>query len=259
MWLQRLSRFSEGNEYYIQFGKFNVYTGTTQMPNCTAYAKLRMSEECELKEPQSTFVGRSATGFSEAKNWFNDTALPKGYELKEGAIAVFDGASGHVCVVEKKISDTKAIISQSQWTKDKSIRDYRYWEIKEVDLIVGKATISGVGALIGFIYPNINDIRVERDAQKEQLAIVEDMVNARNRAEGEYTCMGLYVPQGTYNVLSKKVVNDYTWYKLDTNVWVREGSWTKYYPKETTKDYKAMYEALLKDMKAIRKVADKYE
>lgn len=234
MWLSRLSIFSEDNPYYNPYGEFNIYTDDIRMPNCTAYAYLRMQEEMEL-EHRDAYLIKSDGGFGHAKTWFNTTPLAKGYELKEGAIAVFDGNCGHVAVVEQKIDDTHAIISQSQYDANKSLRNYKYWEKREIELVVGKATLSGIGALIGYIYPPINDIRVSRN-MNEQIEITDSMVNVRIAPEAEVFSKGLYCPMGVFNVRSKEEVNGYTWYELEPNHWVREGDWLTYYPAQNAND-----------------------
>ena len=227
MFLQRLGKFVEDNQYYAP-GKFNTFQGDIRMPNCTAYAFLRMHEACECKARQNKWI-RASGGFGNAKTWFDTTTLPKGYELKEGAIAVFDGNCGHVAYVEHKIDDTHAIISQSQYDADKNRRDYKYFEVRSVELAVGKVTMNGVGQLIGFIYPPIADKRVSRDTAKNQVEIIETYVNVRKSPNGELANKGCYCPTGVYNVLDVHLVDNYKWFKLDDDCWLREGSWTEEY------------------------------
>ena len=128
MWLRRLQRpgvYDPYNKYYDPNGKFNIYTGSTRMPNCTAYSYLRAQEEM-LLDDRDPYLIRSSGGFGNAKTWYDTTPLPKGHVLREGAIAVFDGNCGHVAIVEKKISDTHAIISESNYDDDKSLRNWKY-------------------------------------------------------------------------------------------------------------------------------------
>ena len=240
MFLQRLRKPSEDNFFYKSNGDINILSpkDDNNMPNCTNYCFLRMHEILNLKERNSTLL-RLSGGYGRAKNWFSETHLPKGYELKEGSIAVFDGNAGHVAFVEKKLSDTKAIISHSQYDKDKSLRNYKYFENREVDLIVGQATISGVGKLKGFIYPNFTDKRVERDTSKEQFEVYEDYFNVRKSPNGE-SYDGCYCPIGIYNVLDKKET-DYTWVKIDKDCWVALMEGNRLLPKDDI-DYKALYE-----------------
>lgn len=261
MFLERSKIFASDNKYYVEGGKFNVYTGSTRLPNCTAYCKLRQAESCELSSPKSMFKGRSATGFPEAKNWYNDTTFDKGSKIKNGAIAVFDGASGHVAFVERVIDSTHAIISESNYDSDKTLRNWKYWRTREVELVVGKATLSGVGKLIGYIYLPINDKRTSRDTRVDQVEIKETLVNVRTAPSKSVIAQGLYCPMGIYNVLEWKTYNGYTWARLDTNCWVACGSWSTIYKAGSSKtELKARLktleakqtelEAELKDVKA---------
>lgn len=259
MWLTRLNIFSEDNPYYVKGGEFNDYTGDIQMPNCTTYAYLRMEESLELTEKNDCLI-RSSGGFPNAKNWYATTPLPKGSELREASIAVFDGQYGHVAFVEKVIDSTHAIISQSQYDSNKSRRDYKYWEKREVSLIVGQATLSGVGKLIGFIYPPVNDKRVQRN-EKEQIEILEDYVNVRSAANGDIRNVGCYCPVGIYNVLNSKEADGFIWYKLDTQTWVREGEWLVHYPKgdDETQALKREISRLKEKLAKIREICDAYD
>ena len=233
MYLERLNIFSDKSPYYQYGGKFYNCTYSYKLPNCTEYCLLRIFSATEASQPYQLFQGRSATGYPVAKSWFKDTLLPTGYELRDGCVAVFDGTSGHVCFVERKIDDTHAIITESQYDENKSnwgnkTWERKYWDRRTVELVVGKATLSGVGKLIGFIYPSIKDKRVQRNSN-EQVRITEDFVNVRREPEGQLTNEGCFCPLGLYNVLDSEEVNGFVWYKLDTGCWVREGSWLEHY------------------------------
>lgn len=248
MFLQRLSVSGVETSPYYQSSTFNKAKGTiNDLPNCTCYCMCRVYESLDVDKPFPMFVGRSAGGYPAAKQWYNDTTFAKGSELKEGSIAVFDGNSGHVAYVEKVISKNRAIISQSQYDPNKSLRNYKYWEKREVELTVGKATMSGIGPLIGFIYLPIEDLRTKRDANFEQIEITEDMVNVRISPNDDPFTQGCYIPTGIYNILSRQNDGTYYWYEVETNHWVREGSWLQYYPKSITN------EELIKENEALRK------
>lgn len=228
MFLERLSKNGiETSPYYIRGGVFNNYSSINQLPNCTAYCMLRTYEATNATKPYP--VAQDNLGFPNAKDWFKKTPLAKGYELKLGAICVFDGNSGHVAYVERVIDNTHALISQSQYDDNKSLRNYKYFETREVELIVGQSTLKGIGNLIGYIYTPIKDIRVNRNYNKEQICINENMVNVRDDNFNIFR-QGCYAPKGIYNVLDTKLVDDYIWYKIDENNWVREGDWITYYP-----------------------------
>ena len=231
MFLQRMSKAGMDSSPYYQNATFNHAKGTNNdLPNCTQFAICRTYESCEVAKPFVMFYDKSAGGYYEAKNWYAKTTLPKGTELKTGSIAVFDGSSGHVLYCEQKIDSTHALISQSQYDKNKSLRNYKYYESKVVELVVGKATLSGIGKLIGFIYLPINDIRTNRNTFTDQIEITEDMVNVRIEPNGELFQKGCYIPRGIYNVLESRKVGEYYWYCVEENHWVREGEWLKFYP-----------------------------
>ena len=253
MYSERLSVSGiDSSPYYVPGGAFNTYSpySDIQMPNCTMYAYLRAFESCDASAPFP--VARDGLGFGNAKTWFSNSPLPKGYEIKDGSIACFDGNYGHVAFVERKIDDTHALISESQYDDDKSLRNYKYWQKREVELIPGKATLSGIGALQGFLYLDIKDVRTEFTGSG-QIVITEDYVNIRKSAAGELSKHGCYAPMGIYNVLNLKEVDGFMWYKIDSKSWVREGDWLKYYPKENDE-----LAELKKAMREIYEISKKY-
>ena len=231
MYLERLSSYGlDTSPYYIPNGKFNTAppNSDVQLPNCTCYCYSRAFESVDAKSPFP--IARDSLGYGNANTWYRNSPLKKGDVLKNGSIACFDGKYGHVAFVERVIDDTHALISQSQYDSDKSLRNYKYWEKRVVELVVGKATISGVGALQGFLYLDINDIRTSRNSNVEQIQITEEMVNVRGLPNSEVVRKGCYAPIGIYNVKSKKEVDGYMWYQLDKSCWVRDGEWIIYYP-----------------------------
>lgn len=253
MFLQRLAVFSEQNPYYVEGGAFNTFTGDVRMPNCTTYSFLRMQEACEFARKENHLI-RPEGGFGNARMWYDTTTLPKGKELREGSIAVFDGTYGHVAVVEKKIDDTHAVISQSSYDKNKKLRNYKYWGKATVELIPGVSSMAGTGKLIGFIYLPINDIRVERNTNKEQVEIVADMVNVRIEPNGSIFCKGLYCPLGIFDVKAKRFDGTYNWYMLEENHWVREGEWLKYYKATVPQDDEKYNELILENQKLLERL-----
>lgn len=233
MILERLSASGiDTSPYYKPNGKFNLWDAgdELQMPNCTMYAYLRSFEICNATAPFP--IAKSGLGFGNAKSWYSQSPLKKGSKLKSFSIAVFNGVYGHVAIVERRIDDTHALISESQYDDDKSLRNYKYWQKREVELVVGKATLSGVGELLGFLYLPIEDIRTLRDTTKEQISINEEFVNVRGLPNGEVARKGCYAPMGIYNVQDIKNDGEYNWYQLDKACWVRDGEWLAYYPIE---------------------------
>ena len=253
MWMPRLNVFSDDNKYY-KTKKFNKGLGTdNDIPNCTQYAVCRSYEASEVDEPYIMFKDRSAGGYPPAKKFFAETILPKGYDLKEGAIGVCDGNFGHVFRVEEKINEKTCIISQSQYSSDKTRRDYMYFETRKVELVIGKSPMSGIGAFIGFVYTPFTDIRVKRDNTKHQIEITESMVNVRKTPNGDVFCKGLYCPKGIFNVVDTQIADGYKWFELEENHWVREGEWLKEYEITNEDYYKNLYWAEVEKNKALTK------
>jgi len=227
------------NKYYKPNSTFNVNAANASiaMPNCTMYCMLRGWEAMEATKRTTGIAIEGSTGFHNAKYWFTETGYPTGSEIRDGAIAVFDGNCGHVAFVERKIDSTHAVISESNYDANKNLRNWKFWRSREVELKVGKATLSGVGKLLGFIYLDVDDKRVCRDTSVDQVEITKTLVNVRQGAglDKAYVCQGLYCPVGIYNVLSWKTCDGYTWAKLDNNCWVACGnSWSKIYEKDAT-------------------------
>ena len=202
MYLERLS--ADGistSKFYIPNGVFNTYpkNSLVQMPNCTMYCYCRMFEAINALKP-SNFI-RVDGGFGNAKTWYSTTTLPKGKELRDGCIAVFDGDYGHVAFVERVVDKNHALITESQYDPNKSLRNYKYWQKRVVELTIGRSTLSGVGPLIGYIYVPISDIRVDkRDITKDQVNIKKECVRIRKSPDGE-SYDGLFCPMGLYNVI----------------------------------------------------------
>lgn len=245
IYLERLNAPSLDSKYYRPSGTFNTSppNSDVQMPNCTMYAYLRSFESCMADEPFP--ISRNSLGFGNAKTWYSNSPLPKGGEIRDGSIACFDGNYGHVAFVERRIDYNHALISESQYDDDKTLRNYKYWQKRIVELEVGKATLSGVGKLQGFLYLPIPDKRVETGIE-----VTEDYVNVRTAPEGEILMNGCYCPRGFYKPLEKVFVNGHQWFKLDTNAWVRDGEWLK---EENTE-----VEEMLKDFAAIKRIISKY-
>lgn len=260
MFLERLNNYGiESSKYYKYGGTYNpvkLATSDTALPNCTDYALCRGYEATQCDKPFP--IAKSTLGFGNAKSWFKQSTLPKTSEIVEGSIACFDGVYGHVAFVERKVDNTHALITQSQYDANKSLRNYKYWEKRVVELVVGKATLSGVGALQGFLILPVKKIDVARNSKFEQIEITQEMVNVRVKPNGEVVQNGCYAPMGVYNVLSKQVVDNFTWYEIDTNCWVREGDWITYYEKQ---DFEALIkenQELKEDMKKIESIIKRW-
>lgn len=244
MYLERLSPSGMDNKYYLPQGDFNTSPSDSdiQMPNCTMYAYLRAFESVNASKPFP--IARSTLGFGNAKTWFNQSPLKKGNEIRTGSIACFNGNYGHVAFVERKIDNNHALISESQYDADKSLRNYKYWNKRIVELEVGKATLTGVGELQGFLYLDIDDARVGNG----KVEITEDYVNVRSEPNGHLVLAGCYCPMGIYNYYQRKNVDGYNWYEIDLGCWVREGTWLKVLEEDD----------LLNDLRKIKEIISKW-
>lgn len=226
MYLERLSvkgvdSNDNPNKYFAPGGTFNTSykNADVNLPNCTMYCLCRGYEAMEATE-RFPWV-RSSGGFGSAKTWYDTTILPKGSKLTTGSVAVFDGNYGHVVFIERVIDSTHALISESNYDPDKTRRDWMYWRCRVVELIPGRATLSGVGALKGFIYLPINKIDVNENLKVDQLEVKGEYINVRKSPAGEKHT-GLFCPLGFYNVLEIAEAGGYTWYKLGDEYWVAE-------------------------------------
>lgn len=250
MFLERLSRNGiEESPFFKRWGNSN------DMPNCTRFDYDRTQEACDNP---NIYIARPESGFNIAKMWWYESPYPKGNEIKVGATAVFDGKDGHVCFVERVTdkANNKGLISQSQWSANKNDRtSNKYFETREISFEVGKQSMSGVGAFLGFIYAPINDIRVARNSNN-QIKIIDTFVNVRKTPEGDLTREGCFCPMGFYDVLDRQVVNNYVWYKIDGGCWVREGSWLEEYNADNGDYYKDLYWKEVEENKKLKTKLD---
>ena len=116
--------------------------------------------------------------------------------------------------------------------------------------------MSGIGALIGFIYPPYTDIRVKRDTSKHQIEITESMVNVRTSPNGDVFCKGLYAPKGIYNVSNAQIVDGYKWFELEPNHFVRDGEWLTEYEIANEDYYKNLYWKEVEENKKLKNQLD---
>lgn len=251
MFLVRYSKEGlEGNKYYYT-NPYNTEEARIQLPNCTCFSQGSGQESGGL---DPTPIGSKNLGsFGNAKTWLDKSPLPKGRDIKEGCIVVYDGTYGHVLKVEKiiqRISDDHCIcrISQSNYVEDnRTIDNPNYYQSLIYEIQIGEVT-KGVGLVaLGCLYPEINDKRVERDKNKYQVEITYERMKARNN--NMEWIKGMYIPLGIYNVIKKQEKEiegiKYQCVKLDENVWCAlvEDCYIEY-EKDTS------YEALYKDLRA---------
>lgn len=223
--------------------------GDSLLPNCTTYASGRFSE---LNGENMRNIMNNRTGFGNAKEWYSQTKLEKGSSPRLGAIACFDGALGHVAIVESINDDGTVTVSQSNYQTKKDYNSINYFQIKTYKLEVGKVA-SGVGLRFqGYIYPPNVRYAVQRDTTNDQVEILADRLKVRKSPNGDWV-EGIFAPLGIYNIQDVQTAGYYTWAKLDDECWIAlndKDEWTVTYLKETDKpqedDYKAKYEELEK-------------
>jgi len=250
MFLSRRSVFNyESNPYYKPLGAFNL-TGPlvdSAIPNCARYAYLRLQEACENKTLQKYWI-RPSGGFGNAKEWYYTTTLSKGILPKLGAVACFDGQYGHVAIVEDINPDGTVQLSESNYSADKSVRGWRFWNYrKSVPCIPGKQTLPGCGPFIGYIYPPVEDLRVDRDINRLQVFVDEADHNIRVAPglDSDIVLEGSYPLEGIYNVLASEEVDGYLWVKLEEGHWIAICGEMELLQAENIKDELiAIYEAL---------------
>lgn len=236
MYLERLSARGISQSKYYQTKTFNKGLHTdNDLPNCVQYDVCRTYEACEVNKPFIMFKDRSAGGYPDAENWYNDTILPKGKDVKTGSIVCFDN---HVAFVERVNKSGTCLITDSRYDTNKDLRNDRYWrKLDGIELKIGqKPNITGIGKVLGFIYLPIKDVRVNRDTSKEQIELIEDYVNVRKSPNGDLVCDGCFAPKGIFNVISKQNLDGYIWYEIDTNCFVRSGEWLLHYDIEQSND-----------------------
>ncbi len=78
--------------------------------------------------------------------------------------------------------------------------------------------------------------QVKRDTNKNQIEVISQALRCRKGAGTNQTILG-YIDLGIYNYIETKVSNNYTWYKLDNNMWIAGiKEYAKVYPKEEIVD-----------------------
>ena len=258
MFLERLSVYGISDSKYYQTQKFNKGLNTDlDMPNCVQYCVCRAYESTQVKSPFIMFKNRSAGGYPDAPKWYDETILPKGPLVKVGSILCFDN---HVAFVERENADGTFLISDSRYDPDKSLRNDRYFRtLDNIKLKVGqKPNISGVGVLLGCIYLPIQDKRTARNTKVEQIELIDDYVNVRDKANGDILMKGCYAPRGIFNVITSQMQEGYYWYQIDENSFVRSGEWLKHYSIEddSTIELKKEIERLTKKLNQINKLSE---
>ena len=230
------------------------------LPNCTFYTVGREGESTDATGKLKLFKNKDAGGFPNAKEFYTQWAGSKGIEPKLGSIVCWGSSKdqyGHVAFIEKepiKLATNKwqITVSESCWASNPS--KGVYWRLKDYVIEPGKVT-SGVGYVYNGCCYNIknNDFRVNRDTNKNQVAVLIDNLCARKSPNGE-KWSGLYAVKGVYNILSTKEAGGYTWASLSNDCWIalndKEG-WTATYLLPTDSDKDKKIADLEKQVKAL--------
>ena len=239
----------KGNKYWYDNSYNAGSNGDSALPNCTTYASGRFSS---LNGQNLRNIMKGRTGFGNAKEWYSQTILDKGSTPKLGAIACFDGALGHVAIVEQINDDGTVTVSQSNYQKSKDYNSSNYLQVETYKLEVGNVA-KGVGLVFqGYIYPPNVRYDVSRDTRNDQVKVLAERLKVRKTPNGEWV-EGIFAPTGLHNIKEVQTAGEYTWAKLDNECWIAlndKDEWTVTYLKESDKpqedDYKEKYEELEK-------------
>ena len=79
---------------------------------------------------------------------------------------------------------------------------------------------------------------VERDEYKNQLEVVAEVLNARDKGTTSGKRLG-YINKGVYNILGETAADGYTWFEVEPNIWIAYNEeWEKLYPRKETEEEK---------------------
>lgn len=240
----RTSKPGAGNKYYITKAK-GGYSAAIQgkptdkdcnvLSNCVGYAYGRFNEiggygYCKYLWPTN------AENFMQYKGSCETGMTPKVGACmvwQKGATLSGSDGAGHVAIVEKVISSTEVMTSESGWNSS------AFWNQTR------KKGSGNWGAnsnykFLGFIYnPAVTekDTKVEdttaitsavaRDTSKNQIQVLVSDLNVRTGAGTSYKSLGA-AKKGYYNYTETKSANGYIWYKIGESNWIAaNSSWTK--------------------------------
>lgn len=226
----RLTKPEAGNKYYIRKADGGYSKAIAGKPtdkdcnvlaNCVGYAYGRFNEigdygYCKYLAPVN------AENFIQYKG-----SCEVGQTPKLGAVMVWkkgktlsgsDGA-GHVAIVEKILSDTEVVTSESGYN------NRAFWTQTRKKGSNGRWGCGSAYTFLGFIYnPAVPDLpevtpTVARNKYKNQIQV--KIVNLRVRmAPGtDQTVLG-FAKKGYYDVSDSKMVGNTTWYEIAEDQWV---------------------------------------
>ena len=225
MFTPRLKKPEAGNKYYIK--KPSGYNPCKKgnptdkdcnvLANCVGYATGRFSEE--TNEGCCRWFGNM-----DAKSFYivatRDYNLEVGQTPKVGAIACWQGGStkqGHVAIVEKVVSNTEILTSESAYGGKAFYTKTR----KKGNGLWG---MSSKYKFQGFVYnPNIAKITkpVERNTAVDQLEVIKSKLRIRTEPSLKGEILG-FAELGYYNDLETKEADGYIWHKVAENNWLAE-------------------------------------
>lgn len=109
--------------------------------------------------------------------------------------------------------------------------------------------------VLRYTKPTVPTIKtVEKDSTKDQIYVSHAEQNIRDEADKKSALTGLS-EIGYYNVLSKSVKTDYTWYNIGQDLWIAGVSGrVEFIPKDKT-DYKKLYEEAKNKLSEINELA----
>lgn len=239
----RLTRPKAGNKYYIRKangGYSNAVLGNPTdkecnvLSNCVGYAYGRFNEiggykACKYLAPVNAEQFMSFKGTCEVGQ---TPKLGACMVWQKGATLSGSDGAGHVAIVEKVISDTEVVTSESGWG-DKRV----FWTQTRKKGSNGRWGCGSSYKFLGFIYnPAVKDEPkvevtpiVSKDIDKNQIQVIVANLNVRTGAGTNYARIG-YAKKGYYNYSETKKANGYTWYKIAANQWIASSSnWTIVY------------------------------
>lgn len=242
----RLTKPEAGNKYYIRKangGYSNAIVGKPTdkdcnvLANCVGYAYGRFNEigeygYCKYLAPVN------AENFIQYKG-----SCKVGQTPKLGAVMVWrkgktlsgsDGA-GHVAIVEKIISDTEVVTSESGYGSK------AFWTQTRKKGSNGRWGCGSAYTFLGFIYnPAVPDIpevapNVAQDSSKNQILVKIETLRVRMTPGTSETVVG-FAKKGYYNYSETKSANGYIWYKIADDQWVAYAKeWITVYKAKTNK------------------------
>lgn len=178
--------------------------------------------------------------------------LPTGTTPKPGAIMVWqkgttlsssDGA-GHVAIVEKVISSTQVMTSESGYgnfvfknkTRSKGTGNWGAGSAyKFRGFIYNPAVTSSTvnGSTNSSSSTTTKVPTVARNTKVNQIYVSVTNLRVRSTPSTSGSSIG-YASKGYYNYYDTKTANGYTWYRIGTNQWIaHSSSWSKVYPVST--------------------------